>query len=677
MKFKLLLFSLLLSCGVLSAQDTIKTLVITEARFDRADDNYVELTNMGDAPVNLSQFEFGRIDPWTTPTDAWNPVTAYMMLPDTILQPGATFVMGVREDWRPVMEKKNPYLFGYRASKADMVPLLDLPIDYTEATDNFGIKDSVSPYVSVFDGWNGRDCWYLRQHLSATDSVVIDQYNGIFTDNGRRPNAGAVDVAGVTDATNNSVLVRKNTVKKGNLDFLSSSEAKDVSESDWIPIPFTYRSTPGRSASFWTVGNQGDYVLDASTLESSTISVNMADSILTVPWGIRRDDSLMFQFDKKPGLAWHYYYAPSHDDSAYISARTGDKLTVYVCGNTLMEQTFKIEVADPTTTDNIVVSKKRFNNDGFYNGTGNIWNAFCYVTDGVPEMDTIKNQNKISGIPFATRADSLMKYLEKAPNATWEFIWADGVERPDLMNGDVLKVTAEDGSVKEYYVKVDPYLPSHNANLSAITWPDIPDFYRGSFGWMGDTVPNFTANNHNYNVTIPKDIDHIPALVAKAEALNTSVDVQRATYLYSTEEARTVTFTSTAEDDTTVRVYNVVLDKAFPDSITQHWNGDPFISQFVWQEQFGNSFMEVVNPGTDPLDLSHYMFAWGDHNTIAEAVTAYSGTGDWLDRFCRYIPGYKWEDSTNWKVEPAIATLDQSVNAVVQPGDVFVIGDID
>ena len=201
------------------------------------------------------------------------------------------------------------------------------------------------------------------------------------------------------------------------------------------------------------------------------------------------------------GLGWHYYYAPSHDDSAYISARTGDKLTVYVCGNTLTEQTFTIEVADPTTSDNIVISKKRLNNEGFYDGTANIWNAFCFITDGAPGMDTIKNQNKISGIPFATRTDSLMKYLEKAPNATWEFVWVDGVERTDLKNGDILKVTAEDNSVKEYFIKVDQYRPSHNANISAITWPDIPNFTK----LLAVPVIQFqlSPQNHNYSVRCP------------------------------------------------------------------------------------------------------------------------------------------------------------------------------
>ncbi len=679
MKFKLLLFSLLLSCGIMSAQDTIKTLVITEARLDRADDNYVELTNMGDAPVNLSQFEFGRIGPWVRPTEAWNPVDAYMMLPDTLLQPGATYVMGVREDWRPVMEKKDPYLYGYRASKADMVPLLDLPIDYQEASFAAGVKDSVSPNVSVFTTWNGRDCWYLRQHLSPTDSAVIDQVNGIRTGTDQqRPHTHAVDVAGVTNATVNSVLVRKFTVKSGNLDFRSSSEAKSVSESHWIPIPFTYPSAPGRSASFWTVGNHGNYTLDATTLESSTIVVNMADSILDVPWGVRRDDSLMFQFNKKPGVAWHYDYAPTHDDSAYISARTGDKLTVYVLGNTLMEQTFTIQVAEPTTSDNIVISKKEANNDGFYDGTANIWNSFCFVTKGAPGMDTIKNQNKITGIPFATRTDSLMKYLEKAPNATWEFVWVDGVQRTDLKNGDILKVTAEDGSVKEYFIKVDQYRPSHNANLSSITWPDIPNLYRNTYGFMGDTIPNFTPQTHDYNVKIPNDPDikGIPALVAKTEALNTKVDVQRATNFFASTEARTVTFTTTAEDDTSIRVYNIVLQKEMADSNIQPWHADPFISQFIFHEQFANTYLEVVNPGTVVMDLSHYMFAWGYQNSPAGAITQNSAATNWADRFCRYIPGYKWQDSTNWKIEPAIAIKDLAVNPNVQPGDVFVMGKI-
>ena len=323
MKLKLLLFSLLLSCGILSAQDTIRTLLITEARLDRADDNYVELTNMGAAAVNLSQFEFGRIAPWTQPGSDYahfNPVDAWMMLPDTVLQPGATYVMGVVADWQPKMERIDPFLYGFRATKADMKKLVDFPVYYQE-TNNPGhiYKDSVSAsnVVNTFAVWNGRECWYLRQHLSATDSVVVDQVNGDFSAGSRpQPNGNfAQSVAGVENATNTCVLVRKFDVKKGSLDWLSAKG--NAVASDWIPIPFSGISgnNDGTFASFWTVGNQGAYTLTDNTLQPKhsgvTVDMNSDPATITVPWGVRRDDSLMFQFEKTPGLAWHYDYVAS------------------------------------------------------------------------------------------------------------------------------------------------------------------------------------------------------------------------------------------------------------------------------------------------------------------------------------------------------------------------------
>ena len=78
----------------------------------------------------------------------------------------------------------------------------------------------------------------------------------------------------------------------------------------------------------------------------------------------------------------------------------------------------------------------------------------------------------------------------------------------------------------------------------------------------------------------------------------------------------------------------------------------------------------------EQLDFSHYMFAWGDQNSPAGAITQNSAANNWANRFCRYIPGYKWQDSTNWKIEPAIAIKDLTVNPNVQPGDVFVMGKI-
>ena len=55
----------------------------------------------------------------------------------------------------------------------------------------------------------------------------------------------------------------------------------------------------------------------------------------------------------------------------------------------------------------------------------------------------------ITGVlAYATRVDTLFKYLEKAPAATWEIVWVDGHVRTDLKTGDKLKVTAENGDIK-------------------------------------------------------------------------------------------------------------------------------------------------------------------------------------------------------------------------------------
>ncbi len=49
---------------------------------------------------------------------------------------------------------------------------------------------------------------------------------------------------------------------------------------------------------------------------------------------------------------------------------------------------------------------------------------------------------------------------------------------------------------------------------------------------------------------------------------------------------------------------------------------------------------------------------------------------DWINRYRKYIPGYKWKDEAGWAIDPAIAVQDLNVNPLVQGGDVFVLGDI-
>ncbi|MBT3383265.1 MAG: T9SS type A sorting domain-containing protein [Prolixibacteraceae bacterium] len=687
MKLKLLLFLFLFSTGIINAQDTIRSLVITEARSDGQPENFIELTNMGDQPVDLSQFEFGLMRPWANPVlDVWNdPWTPegnrFFMLPEVILQPGESWVITTAYDFgRAQYLKKVPGFEGNeRQKQAEMYELGDYFVHVAEPkgdeTDSVTVDDIYGDaYQWTFEEWSGRGSFYIEQHLSETDSVVIDQVNGVFDNDGLNFSAGFYDVAGVTGATGNSTLVRKFGVKTGNLDF-ANARGVGLDDSEWMPVPNGV--SPWRDV-YWSVGNHGAYNLDENTLESDVIDVDFTNKVLTVPWGIRRGDGIMHNMVRKPGIAWQYHVSAVFEDSLSFACHTGDQIEIYVFGEDLDVAIFDIVVADPTADANIVVPVSNLDPVG-----GEQWWRddneeglldWPRVTQNDSGIDTITGT--WFGIPFATRSDTLIERLEKAVNANWEFVWVDGVARPDLKNGDKLKVTAQNGAVKEYCIQVQPFDPSHNAYLSSITWPDIPDFYRGIFGWVGDTVPGFNGTTYNYKVTVPLDVEGIPALVTKTEDLNAKVDVSRAASLSGSTADRTVSFVVTAEDDSVKNNYSVELIKEKDPSKLQPYAAEPFLSELVFWDQWSNSFGEICNPGNQPLDLSNYMIAMDWNTDPAAMVGSRMGENDWLDRYDKYVPGYKWVDQAQWAVTPGILRQDLNVNPIVMPGDVFCFGGI-
>jgi hypothetical protein len=672
MRTRLLIFIFLLASGLINAQEVIRTLVISEVRLDDARHTYVEIANVGTTTLNLAQFELGLVGPWDTPIDILDinkwfnvPAASWLMLPDKDLAPNKTFTLAAFWDWNEEQWVKDHTKGMQVSGKQEFRTIADMQLHAKESPTN-DPTDSISSNAGILLIYGGRDCLYLRHHVSATDSVVIDQVGGIFDEADGTSKDGAHNVAGFTNATNLSTLVRKFSVKTGNVDF-ESARGLDLTDSEWIPIPFQFGHWEPFRSLFWTAGNHGDYNLDKATLTSKTVDINWETSTLTVPWGVRRDDSLMFQFDHKPGLAWHFNYLASHQDSAFYSIRTGDMMTIYACGNELDRIDFQIKVSPPKTDANIVIPKKIPDIlTGFYSMYPPTW----IVTDKIPAMDSIK------ALPFGIRSDTLLKYLEKAPKASWEFEWLSGTKRTDLKTGDILKVTAESGAIKRYYIKIDPILKSHNANLASITWPDIPEFYKDLYGWVKDTIPNFVYSKYNFKVMVPFDVDGIPALVAKTQDVNAKIEVSRARNLAGSPADRTVSFKTTAEDDTSTLVYNVLLEKEKDDTNIQSWEGEPFVSQLIFWEQWSNGFVEIANPGNQPLDLSNYMMFFGWSTDPAAAVQSYAATTDYLSRYCKYIPGYKWQSETEWAVNPGIAIEDLNVNPIVEPGDVFVLGDI-
>jgi hypothetical protein len=691
MKLKLLLFTLYLSAGILNAQDTIRSLVITEVRLSDQGNNYIEITNMGDQPVNMKDFKLGTIRPWAQAindvfNDPWVPEgnSRYIMLPDYVLQPGKSWVTTTGYDYGPEQyAKKIPTWEGSqeKTMKTQMYSIADLVIHVGESSTN-DPTDSISRNAGgvdisyLFENWGGRECMFLEHHLSDVDSVVVDQVGGIFDESGKNRTSGMYDVAGVTGATGNSILVRKFSVKKGNPDF-ANARGVGADDSEWIPIKWPSGWGQWRDA-WWTVGNHGNYKLDETTLESEIADVDFAGKTITVPWGTRRGDGVMHLMKKKPGTAWMYNLNANYEDSLSFAAHTGDILTVVVCGQEGYSVDFNIIVTEPSADANVLVPVSSLN----YPSTATQWwrddnqegmLTWPRITQHASGTDSITGQ--WYGIPYALRVDSLLKRLEKPSNANWEIVFADGVNRPDLKHGDKIKVTSQNGTIKEYFIEMQPMQPSHDGLLSAITWPDIPEQYKGIYGWTGDTIPGFGSTIYNYRVMVPSDVSGIPALVAKTSNLNAKVAVKRAVNLTGSLEDRTIKFTVTAEDDSVVNVYNIELVKEKDPANIQPYFAKPFLSEYVFQDQWNNGFIEICNPGNQPLDLSKYMFLHTGGSPVA-GIQGNSGENNWRTRYYKYIPGYKWVDETQWAVTPGRAVQDLNVSPIIMPGDVFVAGQI-
>ncbi|MDX1283378.1 MAG: T9SS type A sorting domain-containing protein [Draconibacterium sp.] len=671
MKLKLLLLILLIGFGVVNAQDTIRTLIITEARMNHHHNNYIEITNVGDFDIELSEFEFGLIRPFGGNV-LWTPEEARrFMLPEKILKPGECFVLATAYDFSPKQFAKGLDDYLEKITPDDMWELADLMLHHPEALHGEPGDSVTNPTYWTFESQNGRGCWFLRQHLSESDSVVVDQVGGVFdAEGGLNFPEGNYDVAGVAGATANSVLVRKFSVKKGTIDF-ATARGIGLDDSEWIPIPF--QGDAWRDP-FWTVGNHGDYNLDANTLESSAYDINFDNKTITVPWGTRSNDDIMRNIVRKPGVGWNYLFSQEYEDSLYMGARTGDQLKIFVCGKDLDAAVFDIIVEDPPASANIVTPKYNVDPEGDWReliSEGEI--TWPRVTRHESGVDTITGAQY--GLPFATRIDSLLERLEKAPGAKWDFEWVDGVKRVDLKDGDVLKVTAENGSVKEYYIQVQAYRNDDNALLASITWPDIPDMYRDILGWQGDTIPGFSPTTFVYKLQVPLDYEGIPALVAKTQDLNATIQINRASSLDGTIEQRTISYTVIAEDDTTISTYTIELAKEKNPINIQPYFAEPFISEYVFWYSWGpTNFFEICNPGNQVLDLSNYMFVGIPLGDPAAAINAGSGVDNWGIRYLRYIPGYKWVSEADWQVTPSILERDLNVNPLVMPGDVFVLG---
>ena len=660
----------------------VPKLIITEVRPDAQSTAYVELTNMGDTAIDLEPFTLHSVHYNTRCTEYSDSAISFNRLNSAVdntigkiflkgvLQPGESFVVanvwdannsrgtGIPNHNIAIAQIGNQ--FGHRDESLNQNGWINKPewqcfgrdsvdMDPTyNAQDQFVRGEETAGYLIH---------WRYQTDSLSWDSTYIDQFNHFWYPD---ENAAAGinhnmkgyrndPIAGVINAMNTSVMVRKANITKGNLNW-NQSRGTDATTSEWLVIP----KNQSKDLAFTTVGNHGVFDLDFSVKDPSKIIVD--DNNLSVPWEMIRGVSLSRYFNFKEGMSWSYELVSSFEDSASYIARPGDKFSLYSVGTRVNQWNFTLRVREPKPDVALVFPKRRLLVDEeeiLDEETGILdtvytryWsNGFVYALAEGPEIDSIIN------VPFATRTDSLLKYLVKPEKATWEFIFVDGNQRVDLQFGDKLKVQSN----------------------------------------IGDTFPEFTPLKTDYIVELRYVAKQFPALQFKPQDLRAKVEVENAISIDGNLQQRTTSVTVTSESDTISNTYHFVFQKqGVP---VQPNVAEPFISEFVHGITTQGWAVEIYNPGTEDLDLSRYMYVAGAlSQTWQEAVeTCVSDgqytSGDGIKIYqTHYVPSKRWAadgtlaewsaipDEENPYVGKGFLKDDNQTDPWVKGGDVWVMG---
>jgi hypothetical protein len=645
--------SLFAMVSVLKAQDT--TVIITEGRFDASGNAYVEFTNVGDSDEQMGNYLWAVCHPSNSSPDPLqklgNPAY-FFRFPDTLLGPGESFVVA---PMREIPSEWGADLWEKTSKIADF-----LVYEYEAQA---GEIDSASVYDRALAWYGGLPPGFLYYGTPGTgDSVVVDMINASFE--------GSFtilpDIAGVQQATTDHVLIRKTGITRGirSIADWDVSRGVDADDSDWIVIPHN-----GRQALFTTVDHHGDANFSISGKSGSGVNLDLGNGTIEVPYHVRKGDSIINEVEIGEGMAWQYFENPSTADSAFTSVRTGDTLRLFTVGASRETMDLKIIRKDAANTDAIVVPK-RYRVFPDEPEAGPFWAAPPYYVTEDYVQDTIGD------VPFAERVDSVLAYLIKPEEASWEIEWVDGQERVDLKDGDKLVVTAADGQTKkDYYIAVDEYEPSDNAHLSAITWPDmVSKLGYEMFSFKGDTIPNFSSSSGSYHVTLPLGTEEVPVLTSIPQNPNAQIVTKPAMSLRGSREDRTTVFDVTAEDDSTVMSYKVTF--AVQRKEVQPFVADPFISQFTARYYHRSNYFEFFNPGTELISMDNYMFVRGSggEGPIDAYTNRLSGEDAYLNRLWHYVPGYRYPDEPTFNADPMKLIPDPTVDVILEPGDTWVAG---
>ncbi len=276
----------------IQAQDTIPDLIITEAQFNVQGMNYIELTNMGDTVMDLSRFSVEMYNTfreyWIQNEDSWSKNSLRL---EGTLAPDESYVIST------VMEGlTGGGQLSYRPKLAAVSDVHIYPVEnLTPETQHL---DSVSSRASqLFTIWGSRGVYTIRYYTPEGDSIIIDAVNHSMSPDNFRWD-GLLSVAGVPEAADEHILVRRHTITQGVplADHESNWDAargSDITNSDWFPIPHNGNDPEG--IIYRTVGNHGDFHIDV-TSSNSSITIDLDAPSMTIPWGLSKGDSIINEF---------------------------------------------------------------------------------------------------------------------------------------------------------------------------------------------------------------------------------------------------------------------------------------------------------------------------------------------------------------------------------------------
>ena len=585
----------------LSATDTLpnQNVIISEVAVANASvAGLIELTNTGSDTVDLVNFFIqGRYiyrgENYLTPTD--NRANLVGLIP-----PGKSVILSIPVPNRFILdEEKFPVFPGEFYANAEVAKRAIMEL--RGASIRFGVQYGL----------------YSRYRNAVTqnvDSVVVDVFNAKANDlPSQQP------IAGLSVLPINRHWVRKTLFKTGNT-IWDNSRGNDLADSEWMPLSSfanKYYEMP-----YTTLGNfeKGDL----NTIQPKDgITIDIAGSTITFPYGSASRDSVFRKFNYGAGIGWNLVYGSVDSSEYYI--QTGDTLLFHVLGDSIETYRFLANVLPRPNTFNKV--------SPVLTPRGNVYFSKWNVSNN-------NVNDSISNLPYGVRKDTLLKYLIIEEGCAYQFIPADGVDKPDLYYGDILKITPASGESKEYKIVPNAYKPSRISHLAKVIAPGLDVFENPVTFEYSDTIHGFVYTNTVFNISLPFDVEEVPSLLLIPVNPKAKLNVTRAKNLFGTEEERTTTVLVTAEDGVNQTTYKFIFEREREQPELDY---SLFFSDIGtnWGSLVNGYTMQIFNPFKENVDFSEYFIfqnqnaSWTIDNIMSSA-NALKDPDQWVFR-----PGHR------------------------------------